>query len=99
MDKFVPMLLGVSNAILENVIFCHQDESNWPFSDQANLKKIFDEVFDTTKYTKALNELRLVSKKYAKYAKEFKHELELHAKTYEQYTTLKARIGTYDKKI
>lgn len=23
MDKFVPMLLGVSNAILENVIFCH----------------------------------------------------------------------------
>ena len=35
------------------------------------MKKIFDEVFDTTKYTKALNELRQVSKKYAKYAKEF----------------------------
>ena len=47
------------------------------------MKKIFDEVFDTTKYTKELNELRQVSKKYAKYAKEFKHELELHAKTYE----------------
>ena len=56
------------------------------------MKKIFDEVFDTTKYTKALNELRGVSKKYAKYAKEFKHELELHAKTYEQYTNLKQKI-------
>jgi DNA repair protein RAD50 len=50
--------MGVSNAILENVIFCHQEESLWPFSDQANLKKIFDEIFDTTKYTKALNEMR-----------------------------------------
>ena len=60
MDKLVPSLMGVSAAILENVIFCHQDESNWPFSNQAHLKKIFDEVFDTTKYTRALMELRLV---------------------------------------
>ena len=72
MDKSVPLLMGVSNAILENVIFCHQEESLWPFSDQANLKKIFDEIFDTTKYTKALTEMRAVAKKYSKYAKEFK---------------------------
>ena len=91
--------MGVSNAILENVIFCHQDDSNWPFSDQANLKKIFDEVFDTTKYTKALNELRQVSKKYAKYAKEFKHELELHAKTYEQSQSLREKITTHENKV
>lgn len=71
------MLMGVSNAIIENVVFCHQDESLWPFSDQANLKKIFDEVFDTTKYTKALTEMRTTSKKYTKYAKEFKQELDL----------------------
>lgn len=75
--------MGVSNAILENVIFCHQDESLWPFSDQGNLKKIFDEIFDTTKYTKALGELRLVAKKYSKYAKEFKQELDLQKKDYE----------------
>ena len=72
MDRQVPMLMGVSNAILENVVFCHQDESLWPFSDQGNLKKIFDEIFDTSKYTKALHELRLIAKKYTKYAKEFK---------------------------
>ena len=72
MDRQVPMLMGISNAILENVIFCHQDESLWPFSDQGNLKKIFDEIFDTTKYTKALQEMRLIAKKYTKFAKEFK---------------------------
>ena len=99
MDKSVPLLMGVSNAILENVIFCHQEESLWPFSDQANLKKIFDEIFDTTKYTKALTEMRQVSKKYSKYAKEFKQELDLKRKDYEQYAKLKSSIGQYDAKL
>ena len=26
----VPILMGVSKAILENVVFVHQEESNWP---------------------------------------------------------------------
>jgi|MGYP000297946411 singapore isolate B (sub-type 7) whole genome shotgun sequence assembly, scaffold_13 len=26
-------MLGMSRAIIENVIFCHQDEANWPLSD------------------------------------------------------------------
>ena len=91
--------MGVSNAILENVIFCHQEESLWPFSDQANLKKIFDEIFDTTKYTKALTEMRTVAKKYSKYAKEFKLELDLKRKDYEQYSKLKSSIGVYDAKL
>ncbi len=70
-----------------------------PFSDQANLKKIFDEIFDTTKYTKALTEMRQVSKKYTKYAKEFKQELDLKRKDYEQYAKLKSSIGQYDTKL
>lgn len=39
-------------AILENVIFVHQEESNWPLSDGATLKKHFDDIFAATKYTK-----------------------------------------------
>ena len=93
------MLMGVSASILEYVIFCHQDEALWPFSDQANLKKIFDEVFDTTKYTKALTELRQVSKKYSKYAKEFKHELELQTTVYDRYLETKRKLNTYEKKV
>ena len=82
--------MGVSKAILENVIFCHQDEALWPFSDQANLKKIFDEIFDTTKHTKVLEELRKEAKKYGKQAKEKQVQLALLKKDYEIYAKLKS---------
>ena len=52
MDKAMPELLGVSRAILENVVFCHQEDSNWPMSDGAALKKKFDDIFESTRYTK-----------------------------------------------
>ncbi len=39
-------------AVLENVIFVHQEESNWPLSDTQTLKKKFDEIFSVEKYTK-----------------------------------------------
>ena len=39
-------------AILENVIFVHQEESNWPLADGATLKRHFDDIFAATKYTK-----------------------------------------------
>jgi hypothetical protein len=40
-------------AVLENVIFVHQDESNWPLGDGQTLKRKFDDIFSATKYTKA----------------------------------------------
>lgn len=39
-------------AVLENVIFVHQEESNWPLADTQTLKKKFDEIFSVEKYTK-----------------------------------------------
>ena len=77
MDKQVPLLMGVSNAILDNVIFCHQEESLWPFSETGHLKKIFDEIFETKKYTDALDDLRKLEKEYRKNMKGYKHEMEL----------------------
>ncbi|ORY30598.1 hypothetical protein BCR39DRAFT_529095 [Naematelia encephala] len=62
MDEEVPLLLGVSKSILENVIFCHQEESNWPLSEPAALKKKFDEIFEATKYTKALDNIKALRK-------------------------------------
>ena len=38
MDKLVPQMMGVSPAVLESVIFCHQSESDWPLSDSKSLK-------------------------------------------------------------
>lgn len=57
-DKLVPSLMGVSKAVLENVIFVHQEESNWPLAEGKVLKDKFDDIFSATKYTKALEALR-----------------------------------------
>ncbi len=43
--------------------------------------------------------MRQVSKKYSKYAKEFKQELDLKRKDYEQYSKLRTSIGQYETKL
>jgi DNA repair protein RAD50 len=47
------------------VIFCHQEESNWPLAEPAVLKAKFDEIFAATKYTKALESIRKFRKDQA----------------------------------
>ncbi len=42
----------VSQAILENVVFCHQEDASWPMQDGALLKKKFDDIFESTRYSK-----------------------------------------------
>ncbi|KAK4051618.1 DNA repair protein rad50 [Microbotryomycetes sp. JL201] len=64
LDEEIAYQLGVSKAILENVIFCHQEESNWPLSEPSALKKKFDDIFEATKYTKALDQLKTLRKDY-----------------------------------
>ncbi|KAG0229404.1 DNA repair protein rad50 [Actinomortierella wolfii] len=56
-DTELPLNLGVSHAILDNVIFCHQEDSYWPMSEPAALKKKFDEIFASTKYTNVLDNI------------------------------------------
>ncbi|KAK5992679.1 DNA repair protein rad50 [Cladobotryum mycophilum] len=65
LDEMIPERLGVSPAILDAVIFCHQDESLWPLSEPAALKKRFDEIFEALKYTKAIDNLKVLRKKQA----------------------------------
>ena len=58
LDRYVPQYMGVSRAILDNVIFCHQDECLWPLSAPSVLKKKFDEIFEAQKYTKAIDNIK-----------------------------------------
>jgi DNA repair protein RAD50 len=58
LDVELPELMGVTKPILQHVIFCHQEESNWPLGDSASLKKRFDAIFAATRYTKAVDSLR-----------------------------------------
>ncbi|KAK9845385.1 hypothetical protein WJX81_005219 [Elliptochloris bilobata] len=80
-DRMIPNLMGVSKAILENVIFVHQEDSNWPLADGQTLKKKFDDIFAATKYTKALEALRKLRTEKLQEAKEGKMMLE-HLKTH-----------------
>lgn len=63
LDTAVPRALGVAPAILDSVIFCHQDESLWPMSEPSALKKRFDEIFEAMKYTKAIENIKLLRKR------------------------------------
>uniref|UniRef100_A0A6A7G4P2 DNA repair protein RAD50 n=1 Tax=Hirondellea gigas TaxID=1518452 RepID=A0A6A7G4P2_9CRUS len=58
MEQLVPQLMGVSKAILTNVIFCHQEDSSWPLGDPKSLKTKFDDIFASTRYSKALENIR-----------------------------------------
>ncbi|XP_035035031.1 DNA repair protein RAD50 [Hippoglossus stenolepis] len=58
LDREMISALGVSKSVLNNVIFCHQEESNWPLCEGKALKEKFDSIFAATKYIKALETMR-----------------------------------------
>uniref|UniRef100_A0A7S2WJF7 Rad50/SbcC-type AAA domain-containing protein n=1 Tax=Mucochytrium quahogii TaxID=96639 RepID=A0A7S2WJF7_9STRA len=58
LDKMVPQALHVAKPILETVIFCHQEDSTWPLQEAAVLKKKFDDIFESSRYSKAMEELK-----------------------------------------
>ncbi|KAI8965399.1 putative RAD50 protein [Daldinia sp. FL1419] len=72
LDTAVPTSLGVAPAILDAVIFCHQDESLWPMSEPSALKKRFDEIFEAMKYTKAIDNLKMLKKKQGEDLQKYK---------------------------
>ena len=88
MDSFIPAYMGVSKAILDNVIFCHQEDSNWPLKEGAELKKKFDDIFESTRYSKALQEIHKVRKEQAEQTKDAKRDLEIKAAQKKQHDAL-----------
>uniref|UniRef100_A0A336K089 CSON012527 protein n=1 Tax=Culicoides sonorensis TaxID=179676 RepID=A0A336K089_CULSO len=71
--------MGVSPAIINYVIFCHQEESNWPLGPDKQVKEIFDKIFGTTEYNKVLKELNEKRKKEEVRKKVMEQELKLKA--------------------
>lgn len=56
--------MGVSKAIMNHVLFCHQEEANWPLGTDGELMTKFDQIFGTTEYNNALDKMRGMRKKY-----------------------------------
>ena len=75
LDRQIPLLLGVSKAILENVVFCHQEDASWPLQEGIVLKKKFDDIFDSTRYSKALEIFAKAKKEYVLKAKDHKADV------------------------
>ncbi|KZC06068.1 PREDICTED: DNA repair protein RAD50 [Dufourea novaeangliae] len=69
-DTELTLAMGISKPILEYVIFCHQEDLNWPFHDGKKLKEKFDEIFDSARFNKALESLM-------KYIKELLQKVQL----------------------
>lgn len=63
-------VMGVPKAIINNVLFCHQEDSNWPLDEAKKLKERFDDIFGTTEYNKAIDKILKARKSYEAKAKE-----------------------------
>ncbi|CDW54963.1 DNA repair protein RAD50 [Trichuris trichiura] len=74
-ENIMCQLLGVPKAVLDYVIFCHQEESNWPLSEPKILKDKFDELFCAERYTKAVDEVRKIRNNMRSQISNFKCEL------------------------
>lgn len=58
MDVELMSALGVTKPILNHVIFCHQEDSNWPLDEGKKLKERFDAIFDATEYLNCIKKMR-----------------------------------------
>uniref|UniRef100_A0A673YA98 RAD50 double strand break repair protein n=1 Tax=Salmo trutta TaxID=8032 RepID=A0A673YA98_SALTR len=75
LDREMISALGVSKAVLDHVIFCHQEESNWPLGEGKPLKNKFDAIFSATRYIKVLETLRQLRLKQSNEVRECQVEL------------------------
>ncbi|EWC43614.1 hypothetical protein DRE_01501 [Drechslerella stenobrocha 248] len=102
LDTMLPNFLGVSRSVLDNVIFCHQEESMWPLSEASVLKKKFDEIFEAQKYTKAIDNIKALRKKQAEEIKrlqlmqdQFKTDKERADKAERRSKEISTKIETF----
>lgn len=94
-NAIVPQQLGVSSAILENVIFCHQDESLWPMLEPSKLKLKFDEIFEAQKYTKAIENIIKVKKGH----QENLGKLKIHESNFKELKDMSVKIEHKMKRL
>mmetsp|Transcript_54623 Transcript_54623/g.127723 ORF Transcript_54623/g.127723 Transcript_54623/m.127723 type:complete len:1324 (+) Transcript_54623:61-4032(+) len=91
MDSEVPDLMGVSKAVLEHVIFCHQEESSWPLQDAPTVKRCFDAIFGASRYTTALKNIRDLQRDWNKTTRDRRAEADLSQAHLDQATKLKGQ--------
>ncbi|KAM6984425.1 DNA repair protein RAD50 [Tautogolabrus adspersus] len=91
--------LGVSKPVLNHVIFCHQEESNWPLSEGKALKDKFDSIFAATKYIKALETMRQLRLKQSQTVRECQVELRYLKQNKEKAQQIKEMVATKEAQL
>ena len=95
----IPRILGVSPAILKNVIFCEQQESLWPIEDSKILKKKFQEIFGAEKYEKAKEQLKELKKNLVKEKDVYQNKSILEEKNIQTLKEIQINIENITEKI
>ncbi|XP_055855435.1 DNA repair protein RAD50 [Episyrphus balteatus] len=105
--------MGVSKAIINNVIFCHQEESSWPLDEAKKLKEKFDAIFGITEYNKAIEKYMKMRKDQMvelkvketnlKYLSHLKKQLEDKnidlQNAHEKYNAIKDKCNKFDEEM
>ncbi|ORM41773.1 DNA repair protein RAD50 [Babesia sp. Xinjiang] len=94
MDSSMPAMMGLSKAIIDSVILCHQDESNWALDDIAKVKAKFDDLLETSRYTKALSALNKAKREQDEAVKRETAKLQLAKAQVVQVADLKKQLST-----
>lgn len=53
-DEKVLEVIGVNKSVLDYVVFCHQEMSDWPLCEPKVLKERMDQIFSVDKYSKQI---------------------------------------------
>ncbi|XP_011188486.1 DNA repair protein RAD50 [Zeugodacus cucurbitae] len=64
-DVAMCQFMGVSKAIINNVLFCHQENSSWPLDESKKLKDKFDAIFGITEFNKTIERIIKMRKEEA----------------------------------
>lgn len=56
-DAILSRFMGVSKAIINNVLFCHQEDAYWPMDESKKLKEKFDAIFGISEYNRCVDRI------------------------------------------
>lgn len=98
-DREMTSSLGVSQPVLENVIFCHQEDSSWPLTEGKVLKQKFDDIFASTRYVKALECIRKTRQEQVSRLKEYQAEIRYLRANKEKEQELQEKLSEAEGKL
>lgn len=99
MNMLIPTLMGVSKSILKNVIFCHQEESLWPFGNSKLLNTIFDDIFETKNFSEVTKRMKEVKKVLKEEERELRVNLIKKREKFEQMIGSMNRLSQFFKDL